>query len=61
MKAAQHREEDLENRLSTNEKKAEAISDSSNSDDDDIPERSKDEVRTVQKLLNDVNSGISMN
>ena len=29
--------------------------------DDDIPERSKDEVRTVQKLLNDVNSGISMN
>ena len=29
--------------------------------DDDIPERSKDEVKTVQKLLNDVNSGISMN
>ena len=38
MKDAQHREEDLENRLSTNEKKAEAISDGSNSDDDDIPE-----------------------
>ena len=51
MKDAQHREEDLENRLSTNEKKAEAISDGSNSDDD-IPER------TVDQLKNAFESGV---
>ena len=53
MKDAQHREEDLENRLSTNEKKAEAISDSSNSDDEDIPER------TIDQLKNAFESGVS--
>ena len=52
MKDAQHREEDLENRLSTNEKKSEAISDGSNSDDDDIPER------TVDQLKNAFESGV---